>query len=305
MSVRHATLRQLKIFDTLAHHMSVARTAESLNLTPPAVSIQVRQLSDSVGHPLLEQIGKRLYLTAAGQVVAAACRDLFDRIEGLDQELAALRGLEKGNLRLSIITTAKYFVPRLLGEFCAGHPGINVAMFVGNRKSVLERLDGNQDDLYVLGQPPEATRVCAVPFAPNPLVAIAYPDHALVGESAISPSRLENEPFIAREQGSGTRLACEDFFQRHKTSLRIRMELGSNEAIKQAVAGRLGISVLSRSTVRAELTNGDIALLDVRGFPLERQWYVVHPEQKRLTPAALAFRAYLERKSVMGQPMPA
>ena len=293
MPIRHATLHQLKIFETLAHHMSVARTAEALHLTPPAVSIQVKQLAEAVGQPLLEQVGKQLYLTAAGETVASACHDFFQRLERLTQELAALQGLERGSLKLSIITTAKYIVPRLLGDFCTQHPGIELSLFVGNRQAVIERLISNEDDLYVLGQPPQNLKVTATAFAPNPLVAIAHPQHPLVGETAIPPSRLGREPFIAREEGSGTRLAYENFFRRYNTELKVRMELGSNEAIKQTVAARLGISILSHSAVHAELASGEIALLDVQGLPLERQWYLIYPEQKFLSPAAKAFQEYL------------
>ncbi len=293
MPIHHATLHQLKIFETLTHHMSVARTAEALHMTPPAVSIQVKQLSEAAGQPLLEQVGKRLYLTAAGETVASACHDFFQRLERLAQELDALQGLESGSLKLSIITSAKYIVPSLLGDFCNQHSGIEVSLFVGNRQAVIERLIRNEDDLYILGQPPKNLKVSAAAFASNPLVAIAHPQHSMVGESAIPPSRLGSEPFIAREQGSGTRLAYENFFRRYKTELKVRMELGSNEAIKQTVAANLGISVLSHSAVKAELASGEIALLDVQGFPLERQWYLIYPEQKYLSPAAIAFQAFL------------
>ena len=293
MPIHHATLHQLKIFETLAHHMSVARTAEALHLTPPAVSIQVKQLAEAAGQPLLEQVSKQLYLTAAGVTVASACHDFFQRLERLAKELAALQGLERGSLKLAIITTAKYIVPRLLGDFCTQHSGIELSLFVGNRQAVIERLIRNEDDLYVLGQPPRNLKVTAAAFAPNPLVAIAHPQHPLVGETAIPPSRLGGEPFIAREEGSGTRLAYENFFRRYKTELKVRMELGSNEAIKQTVAACLGISILSHSAVRAELASGEIALLDVQGLPLERQWYLIYPEQKFLSPAAKAFQAFL------------
>jgi len=293
LPIRHATLHQLKIFDTLSRHMSVARAAEALHLTPPAVSIQVKQLSEVTGQPLLERVGKQTYLTPAGETVAEACHELFERLERLAQDLAALQGMEKGRLNLAIITTAKYFVPRLLGDFCTLYPGIDLSLFVGNRKAVLERLAHNQDDLFVLGQPPEKAKVSAVAFAPNPLVAIAYPEHPLAGVKGIAPSLLGQEQFIAREQGSGTRLAYEAFFRRHRTELKIRMEMGSNEAIKQTVAGRLGVSILSQSVVRAELTGGEIVVLDVEGLPLERHWYLVHPSRKLLTPAASAFHDFL------------
>jgi DNA-binding transcriptional LysR family regulator len=293
MPIRHATLHQLKIFDTLVRYMSVVRTAEAMHLTPPAVSIQVKQLSEAAGQPLLEKVGKQVYLTSAGEVVAQACNDLFERLERLSQDLAALQGMEKGSLKLAIITTAKYFVPRLLGDFCARYPGIDVSLFVGNRQAVLERLARNQDDLYVLGRPPEKAKVNAVPFASNPLVAIAYPDHALAKERAITPERLVKEPFIARELGSGTRLAYEAFFRDYQAELNIRMELGSNEAIKQTVAGRLGISILSQSAVRSELASGEIVQLDVVGLPLQRQWYLARPSDKLSMPAADTFHNFL------------
>ncbi len=293
MALHHATLHQLKIFNTLVRYMSVARTAKALHLSPPAVSIQVKQLAEAVGQPLLEKVGKRLYLTETGRVVAAACRDIFDRLELLSQDLSALEGLQQGSLRLAVLTTAQYFIPRLLGAFSEQYPGMDVALFVGNREAILERLSRNEDDLYILGQPPDSSRIQAEPFASNPLVAIAYPGHALVGQAGVEPERLGRESFIAREQGSGTRLACEDFFSQQGVPLNIRLELGSNEAVKQTVAAGLGVSIVYKSAVQAELASGEIALLDVRGLPLERQWYVVRPASKIQTAAARAFQEYL------------
>ncbi len=298
MSVRSATLHQLRIFDVLVQHMSITRTAEALHLTPPAVSIQVKQLAEAAGQPLIEQVGKKLYLTAAGEVVASACRDVAARMERLGQELAAIQGLEKGTLAVSILTTAKYFVPQLLGELSAKHTGIEVSLFVGNRKAILDRLAHNQDDLYILGQPPENLGVVSIPFAPNPLVAIAHPEHPLAAKKNISPKRLAQEPFIARELGSGTRLGCEAFFQRHGTAPRVRMELGSNEAIKQTVAGKLGISIVAKITVNGEIERGNLVILDVKGLPLERNWYLAYPENKILAPAAKAFKEFLMSKQM-------
>ncbi|MCL5980573.1 LysR family transcriptional regulator [Acidithiobacillus sulfuriphilus] len=301
MSIRHATLHQLKIFAAVARHMSFARAAEELHLTPPALSIQVKQLADAIGQPLFDQIGKKIYLTPAGEALTAACQDVLDRLERLTQELAALQGLEKGSLKIATLSTAKYFIPRLLGSFCAEHPGIDTALFVGNREALLERLVRNQDDLYILGQPPEHMNVAAESFADNPLVVVARSDHPLMPEKDIAPSRLRNVPFILREPGSGTRLAAEKFFERHGVALKTRMEFGSNEAIKQAVAGGLGITVLSASTIRAELASGELAVLDVRGFPLERKWYVVYPAGKHLTPIVRAFMEFLFAASAHGE----
>lgn len=298
MSIRHATLRQLKIFEALSQHLSVARTAEALHLTPPAVSIQIKQLAGHVGHPLFEQVGKKLYLTLQGEAVASACRDLMDRLERLDQELGALQGLERGSLSVAIITSASYFIPRLMGEFYAEHPGLAVSMFVGNREAILERLDRNVDDLYILGRPPNNARVSAKPFAPNYLVAVAYPGHPLEAEARIKPARLAQEPFIAREPGSGTRIAAEEFFAQAGAPLQIRLELGGNEAIKQSIAGQMGFSVFPESTVRNELASGELIKLDVEGLPLERQWYAVHPKEKLLSPAAAACLDFLSEQNL-------
>ena len=292
MSIQDATLHQLRIFHALTRHMSVSRTAEALGLTRPAVSIQVRQLSESVGTPLMERVGKQLYLTDAGKALAEGCRDMMDRMERLDQELAMLRGVENGRLRLAIITNAKYFVPDLLGRFCEQHPNIEISLFVGNRGEVIERLKRNEDDLYVLGRIPKGMPVSAEAFAENPLVVVAPPNHPLVGEKAIAPERLSEEPFILREPGSGTRMVMLDFFDKRKVALNERMELGSNEAIKQCVMAGLGISVLSLNNLQPEIEAGRIAVLDVEGFPLKRQWHLVYLRDRVLSPTTDAFREY-------------
>lgn len=293
MPVRRATLHQLTIFDAVARHLSFARAAEELHLTSPALSIQVRQLSEGLGQTLYVQIGKRIYLTAAGEMVAKACRDVLNRLEGLSQELAALQGLERGRLRIAVLTTAKYFIPRLLGRFCTEHPGLEASLAVGNRKALLKRLSDHLDDLYILGQPPEHINAIAEPFADNPLVMVARPDYPLARLARIDPRRLAEERFILREVGSGTRLATEGFFAQHSVPLRTRMELGSNEAIKQTVLGGLGLAVLSASTIKGELANGELVALPVRGFPLRHKWHLVYPEGKQPAPAAKAFAEYL------------
>ncbi len=293
MPIHHATLHQLKIFDAVARHLSFARAAEEMHLTPPALSIQVKQLAEVIGLPLFEQIGKKISLTPAGRASWSTCRDVLDRLDQLAQELTALQSLEKGSLKLATLATAEYFIPRLLGEFCIKHPGVDATLFMGNREELLERLTRNQDDLYILGQPPDHLHVVTEPFADNHLVVIASPNHPLTKEKDIAPSRLHEIPFILREPGSGTRLAAENFFAHHSVTLKVRMELGSNEAVKQVVAGGLGIAVLSASTLRYELANGELAILDVRGFPLERKWYMVYPAGKHLTPATKVFIEHL------------
>lgn len=296
MPIRHATLHQLKIFYALSQHMSITRTAESLHLTPPAVSIQVKQLAESAGEPLIDQVGKQIFLTDAGKAVAEASKDIFERIDALQDELAGIQSLEQGSLSVSIITTAKYFVPRLLGTFASQYPDIEVALFVGNRQSVLDRLSENKDDFYVLGRPPDNLKVVAIPFAPNPLVAIAPPEHPLADSKNISAERISKEPFIVRESGSGVRMSTLQYFRERNLSINIRMELGSNEAVKQIVMGNLGISFLAESTLAKELELGELIKLDVEGLPIERHWFMVHQSKKLLSPLASAFKEYLMRK---------
>jgi len=290
---RRLTLHQLAIFVALARHQNMTRAAAELHMTTPALSIQIKQMAETIGMPLHEQVGRRLYLTEAGHRVEKAARDVLERLDELATELAELQGLERGNLKLSIITTAKYFVPRLLGEFCRRHPGIEVALEVLNRDQCLARLNSNLDDLYIMGQVPDTLDVITVPFMENPLVVIAPAEHPLAGERNISPTRLAEEPFIMREQGSGTRLAAERFFEQYKVKLRTRMTLGSNEAVKQAVAGGLGVAVLSRHTLSLDGASGAYVVLDVKGFPLLRQWYAVYPKGKRISTVTEAFLQYL------------
>lgn len=296
-AMRHATLRQLKVFEAVARLRSVTRAAEELHLTQPTVSIQLRQLADLVGLPLTEQIGRKLHLTQAGEELWRSCRNVFDEIERFDMLAADLKGVKAGRLRLSAVTTAQYFIPLLLGRFFERYPGIEVALEVTNRGQVLARLADNADDLYVLGQPPEHVDVVAEPFLDNPLVVVAPPGHALAGVAGIPLQRLAQEHFVLREPGSGTRLATENLLRGHGLQLRARMELGSNEAIKLAVAGGLGIAVLSAHTLALERNSADLVLLDVQGFPIHRQWYLVHPAGKRPSVAAQTFRDFAGAES--------
>lgn len=287
------SLRQLHIFEAVARHLSYTRSAEELHLTQPAVFAQVKQLEESVGVPLLERIGKQLHLTAAGHEVLVTSRETLKAIEHLEMRLADMQGLKKGKLHIAIVTTAEYLIPRLLGEFCTRYPGIEAALTVTNREMLLARLTENADDLVILGAPPEHIDVDATPIADNPLVVVARQDHPLAGKKRISLKQVAAEPFILREPGSGTRLAVERHFADHGLKLHVRMELGSNEAIKQAIAGGLGISVLSRHTLALEGEQGPLHTLDVAGFPLLRHWYVAYQAGKHLSAAAEAFLDHL------------
>jgi len=291
-----ATLHQLRVFEAVARHNSFTRAAEELFLTQPTISMQVKQLAKVVGLPLFEQIGKRLYLTAAGKELFSTCKVLFENISEFESTIANLKGLKQGTLRLSVITTAKYIIPRLLGLFSQRYPGVDISLKVTNHENISERLLNNQDDLYVMSQLPQDFDIEVYPFMENPLIVLAPRSHPLVKEKNIPLKRLANELFIMREPGSGTRQAVQKLFEEHDIKVRVKLDLGSNEAIKQAIAGGLGISVLSRHTLTSECMNGEIAVLDVEHFPIRRHWYVVYPAGKQLSIVASTFFDYLQHE---------
>ena len=293
----HATLHQLKVFEATARHGSFTRAAEELFLTQPTVSIQVKQLTKAVGLPLFEQIGKRLYLTEAGQKLLATCQEIFNGLEQFEMSVADLKGMKQGRLNLAVITTAKYFVPRLLGPFCKRYPGIDISLKVTNHERIKESMATNEHDLYIISQAPSQPDLTIHPFLENPLIVLAPQDHPLAKKKNIPLSALNDAPFIMREPGSGTRKAVEELFAENDISVKVSLELGSNEAIKQAIAGGLGISVLSQHTIISEGTTGEFAILDVQGFPIERNWYVAHLAGKQLSVVAETFLKFLLEES--------
>ena len=217
-------------------------------------------------------------------------------LENLDETLAELRGDVVGRLRLAVVSTAETFIPRLLGDFRRERPAVEVSLVVLNRDAVIRRLADNLDDLYIMSRPPQAPPVVATPFLSNPLVVVAAADHPLAGREALQIEALATEEFVLREPGSGTRQAAEHFFAAHGLALRPRLELGSNEAVKQAVAGGLGLSLLSAHALAHAVDEG-IAVLRVEGTPLPTQWQVVYPAGKRLSPLASAFLAFLRERA--------
>lgn len=288
----HTTFRQLEIFEAIARLGSFTRASEELFLTQPTVSMQIKKLSEAVGVPLLEQVGKKMRLTTDGQELALATREIFDILDRYTMSVAERQGLKQGHLSLMAITTASYFAPRLLGEFARLYPGIDVSLRVTNKEQVLASIADNLDDLYFLGQPPEDIDVVATPIMDNPIVVLAAPDHPLARKKNISLQRIAQEAWLMREKGSGTRNAIERRFAEADIVLRPRLELGSNEAIKQAILAGLGISALSRHTLTLNQP-GQFAVLDVAGFPILRHWYAVYPAGRPLSVVARAFLDYL------------
>ena len=289
--MNQATLHQLRVFEAAARHGSFTRAAEELFLTQPTISMQIKQLTKSVGIPLFEQVGKRLYLTEAGRELFTTCKEIFDTLAQFEMKVADLKGLKQGQLRLSVITTAKYFVPRLLGSFCQLYPGIEISLQVTNHEGILERMGNNQDDLYIMSQVPDHLDVHCEAFLENPLVVLAPVNHPLASEKNIPISRLASEPFIMREPGSGTRRAVQKLFDEEEVDVKVKLELGSNEAIKQAIAGGLGISVLSSHTLMPYAE--DLTILDVEHFPIKRNWYMVYPNGKQLSIVGHTYFEYL------------
>lgn len=287
------TLHQLRVFATVARYKSFTRAAEDLAIAQPTVSSQVKQLSKSLGMPLFEQLGKQVYLTEAGEVLLAVATDMFDQLDRLEMQLADLKGSRRGRLRLAAVTTAEYFMPRLLGAFCSDYPDIDIALVVTNHDCLAPRIANNQDDLYILSEPPADLKLELDPFLENPLVPIARRDSPLAQQGPLPIQCLSGEPLIVREQGSGTRRAVEALLATHQINVRVRLELGSNEAIKQAIAGGLGISVLSQHVLNSERNHAELAILDVEHFPIARRWYVAYRSGKQLSTLARAFRTYL------------
>ena len=292
-----ATLHQLRVFETVARHGSFTRAAEELSITQPTVSSQVKQLTKTVGLPLFEQIGKSLYLTDAGSELLVTCQDIFEKLGNFEMKVADLKGTKQGQLRLAVITTAKYFIPRLLGSFCQQYPGIDVALKVTNHQEVQERMLNNKDDLYIVSQPPQDIDLQYQSFLDNPLVVVAKKDHPLANKKNIPIQCLNDQPFIMREQGSGTRVAILELFEQHQVEVKVKLELGSNEAIKQAIAGNLGISILSEHCLISEGKSGELTILDVEHFPIKRRWYVAYLAGKKLSVIAGTFLNYLLEES--------
>lgn len=287
----HLTLRQLEIFEAVARLGSVTRAAEALRLTQPAVSLQIRSLAGAVGRPLTSPAGRGLRLTQAGRDLYETCRELtavWSRFEARLDDEAALR---RGTLRVSVVTTAKYFLPKALGQFVQLHPGIEVELDIQNREGVLARLRDRVDDLHIMSEPPLDWAIDAEPFLDNLLVLVA-PRAFRPPQERLSLADLAKERFLLREPGSGTRMAVDEYLSRERIRLPHRMVVGSNEAIKQAVAGGLGLAILSRHAL-SEADLPELKILQLRGFPLRRAWHIVHWHDMRLSAPAAAFRDFL------------
>lgn len=300
------TLHQLRVFSVAARHGSYTRAAEELGLTQPTVSMQIKQLSQVLGLPLFEQIGKKLYLTQAGKELSHSCQEIFESLTQMEMTVSNLKGLKQGSLKLAVVTTAKCVIPRLLGPFCRRYTGVDVALEVTNHRGIMERAQDNQDDLYILSQLPSDIDLKSYPFLENPLVVIAPKSHPLAKEKNIPIERIAEEPLIMREVGSGTRRAVQKLFDEHHLPIKVKLELASNEAIKHAIVGGLGISVLSQHTIAIDGEGSELTVLCAEHFPIQCHWHVAYLAHKHLSVVAQTFLEFLqaEGRQILGYPQP-
>jgi DNA-binding transcriptional LysR family regulator len=287
------TLRQLHIFESVARHGSMSRAAEEMHLTQPAVSMQIKQLEEQIGVPLLEQKGRRLYLTEAGQELRGHAQRFTTQTMELQSAMDQFRGLERGLLRIAVVSTANYFLPPLIAAYAERYPGVQISLQVANRESVLAALADHRTDIAITGEPPEGVDLEARQFMDNPLVVIAHPGHRLNTLAQVALVRLREERLVVREPGSGTRAAIERHFNKHRVDYLFGYELSTNEAIKQAVQAGLGLGIVSLQTIELELETKRLVVLPVESFPIMRHWFIVHRRDKRLSAASQAFRDVL------------
>ena len=292
--MKGVTLRQLRVFSAVARQMSFGKAAEELHLTPPAVSMQIKELEGQVGLPLFDRGGRSVALTVTGEYLLVYVRKILATLKDAEDAVARLSGLQTGRLTIGMVSTAKYFVPRLMARFRAEHPGIEVRLAIGgNREQLVALLQANEVDLAIMGRPPRELATRAEPFASHPHVIVTPPDHPLVKAGHAPAAALADYEFLIREEGSGTRAAMEKFFADHRLEPRVAMEMTSNETIKQAVMAGMGISFLSLHTIGLELKAGLIAVPDIEDLPLAKRWYIVNTLAKTLSPAAEAFRYFM------------
>jgi LysR family transcriptional regulator, low CO2-responsive transcriptional regulator len=293
--LRHGTLVQLRAFEAIVRLGSYTRAGEETHMAQPTVSVHMKKLAETIGVPLLEHVGKRVRLTAAGEEAHAACHAIFKTLSDLDEAIGDLRGLKAGKLRIATTTAGEYLLPQLLAQFVRRHPGIEVSLQVSSRRTILERLAADADDLYLLTNPPTSEAIIAHSVLPNPLVALAPAQHPLAREKTIAFKRFAREPLLVREAGSGTRLAVDELFKQHALEPLISMELGSNEAINEAMTAGLGVTLMYRYALGFDLTARGLAILDVQGLPTDGEWQFVHPRSKRLPFVAQTFVAFARR----------
>jgi DNA-binding transcriptional LysR family regulator len=296
----NVSIRQLRVFATVARHLSFARAAEELHLTPPAVSMQVRDLERALSLPLFDRSGRQIALTTGGEYFLLHARRVLASLKDAEDTVARLKGVQAGRVVVGMVSTAKYFLPHLLAGFLREHAGVEVELLEANKQGLVELIHRNEVDLAVMGTPPRELDTRSEPFAAHPLGVVAAPDHPYAALSEVPPALLERERFVVRETGSGTRGASDRYFTSQRIDPPIAMEMRSNETIKQAVMAGMGLAFLSLHTTALELETKRLRALDVPGLPIVRRWQLVHHRGKLLAPPAEALRYYVLEQ---GEPM--
>ena len=292
--MRHASLRTLRSIAAIGRCGRIAAAAPLLGLTPSAVTLQLKQLEEAAGLSLFDRMPDGMRPTAAGLAVVEAANAIEDQLRALQDTLDAIKGLRKGSLRLGVVSTAKYFAPKLMAAFRALYPEIELTLMVGNRAETIARLKDHGLDIAIMGRPPSDLPVRATVIGEHPLVIVAAPDHPLARVPGLAKERVAAEEFIVRERGSGTRISME-IFMRDMPGWQERefSEMDSNETIKQAVMAGLGLAFISGHTVVSEVESGRLVMLDVAGMPVRRQWFGVTRADRASTPITAAFNSFL------------
>jgi DNA-binding transcriptional LysR family regulator len=291
------TFRQLRLFLALEQTESVTKAARMMHITQPTASMQLKEMTENIGSSLFEVISKKIHLTALGKEFAKTAREMTDRWEAFEQHTSQMKGLTKGRLRVAVVSTAKYFIPKLLGSFCSKYPEVDISLEILNRDGVIKRVEDNSDDLYVMSRPPVHIDLEDQILMPNPLCMIAYKNHPLASKKNLRLQDLKHERFILRELGSGTRMSADIHFKQKKFTPSLLLELGNNEAIKKAVASHLGVAVISIHALDQFDYDKEISILKLQDFPINSQWHLVYLRGKQLSPIAKAFYEHVLSES--------
>jgi DNA-binding transcriptional LysR family regulator len=291
--MRGLSLKQLEALRAIARRGGVTGAAEMVGITPSAMTTRLKELEAVCGYPLFDRATSGFQLNQAGMVMLALADQIQGAVETARGALAGLSGVTAGGLVIGIASTAKYFAPRLIADFAKLYPGVEITLTVGNRQEILGALGRLAVDLVIMGRPPETLDLVAEPFGDHPLLIIGPPDHPLVGRPGLKREDLADQPFLMREEGSGTRTVFEEVFGRAANrAARVGIEIGSNETIKQGVMAGLGIALISAHTVALELETGRLAVIDVAGLPIRRKWFIARHARKTVLPAMSAFWAF-------------
>ncbi len=289
------TLNQLRIFLKIVQTQSVTKASEELHLTQPAVSIQLKNFQDQFHIPLTEIVGRKIYVTDFGKEIAEAAQQILDKIETINHRTLAFKGQLYGKLKISVVSTGKYVMPYFLTDYLKTHPGIELQMDVTNKSKVVKSIQNNEVDFALVSILPDKSQVDFIELMPNKLYFVGNSSHTIPKNFKIE-NLLENNPLLFRENGSGTRQTMEKFIQQKNLSVPKKIELTSNEAIKQAILAGLGYSIMPLIGIRREILSKELQIIPMKGLPIKTNWFLIWPKGKNHSPAATAFLEYVKNE---------